>query len=124
MSNTTSHGGLTIATELYNFVNEDLLRGAPINARAFWDGFDTAVHRLAPKNAELLARRSQFQKQIDSWLKNNASGGIGFQPMVPASALAPRAMEPLQEAIRILDIADTPGIENDVENLAWAYTRA
>ena len=76
MSTTTSHGGLTIATELYNFVNDDLLRGAPITAQAFWDGFDAAVHRLAPKNAELLAQRSKLQAQIDSWLKNNASGGI------------------------------------------------
>ena len=76
MSNTTSHGGLTIATELYNFVNDDLLRGAPITAQAFWDGFDAAVHRLAPKNADLLAQRGQLQRQIDSWLKDNASGGI------------------------------------------------
>jgi len=76
MSNTTSHGGLTIATELYNFVNDDLLRGAPITAQAFWDGFDAAVHRLAPKNADLLAQRGQMQKQIDGWLKDNASGGI------------------------------------------------
>ena len=76
MSTTTSHGGLTIATELYNFVNDDLLRGAPITAQAFWNGFDAAVHRLAPKNAELLAQRSKLQAQIDSWLKDNASGGI------------------------------------------------
>ena len=76
MSNTTSHGGLTIATELYNFVNDDLLRGAPITAKAFWDGFDAAVHRLAPKNADLLAQRGQMQKQIDGWLKDNARGGI------------------------------------------------
>jgi malate synthase len=76
MSNTTSHGGLTIATELYNFVNDDLLRGAPITAQAFWDGFDAAVHRLAPKNADLLAQRGQMQKQIDGWLKDNARGGI------------------------------------------------
>ena len=76
MSTKTSHGGLTIATELYNFVNDDLLRGAPITAQAFWNGFDAAVHRLAPKNAELLAQRSKLQAQIDSWLKNNASGGI------------------------------------------------
>ena len=79
MSTTTSHGGLTIATELYNFVNDDLLRGAPINTQAFWDGFDAAVHRLAPKNEDLLARRGLLQKQIDSWLKNNASGGISQQ---------------------------------------------
>ena len=76
MSDTTTHGGLTIATELYNFVNDDLLRGAPVTAQAFWDGFDAAVHQLAPKNADLLARRGQLQKQIDTWLKDNASNGI------------------------------------------------
>ena len=57
MSKTTSHGGLTIATVLYNFVNDDLLRGAPITTKEFWDGFDVAVHQLAPKNADLLAKR-------------------------------------------------------------------
>ena len=76
MSNTISHGGLTIATKLYNFVNDDLLRDAPITAQAFWDGFDAAVHQLAPKNADLLARRGQLQKQIDTWLKDNASNDI------------------------------------------------
>ena len=79
MSNTTSHGGLTIATELYDFVNDDLLRGAPIKAQAFWDGFDAAVHRLAAKNADLLARRGQLQGQIDSWLKNNANSDVSQQ---------------------------------------------
>ena len=35
------------------------------------------MHRLAPKNADLLAQRGQLQKQIDSWLKDNANcGGI------------------------------------------------
>ena len=77
MSNTTPHGGLTIATELYNFVNDDLLRGAPITTQAFWDGFDAAVHRLAPKNADLLAQRGLLQRRIDDWLKDNAGGGIG-----------------------------------------------
>ena len=76
MSTTTSHGGLTIATELYNFVNDDLLRGAPITAQAFWDGFDAAVHRLAPKNAELLAQRSKLQAQIDSWLATHSHTDI------------------------------------------------
>ena len=76
MSNTTSHGGLMIATELYNFVNDDLLRGAPITAEEFWDGLDAAAHQLAPKNAELLEQRGQLQRQIDSWLKTNAIGGV------------------------------------------------
>ena len=76
MTTTISHGGLTIATELYNFVNDDLLNGATITSQEFWDGFDAAVHRLAPKNAALLAHRGQLQAQIDDWLKQHAAGGI------------------------------------------------
>ena len=64
MTTTISHGGLTIATELYNFVNDDLLNVAAITSQEFWDGFDAAVHRLAPKNAALLAHRGQLQAQI------------------------------------------------------------
>ena len=48
MNNMKQHGGLKIATELYNFVNDDLLRDASITQNEFWDGFDTAVHKLAP----------------------------------------------------------------------------
>ena len=76
MTTTISHGGLTIATELYNFVNDDLLNGADISSQEFWDGFDAAVHDLAPKNAALLAHRGQLQAQIDDWLKQHAGGGI------------------------------------------------
>ena len=76
MTTTISHGGLTIAPELYNFVNDDLLNGAAITSQEFWDGFDAAVHRLAPKNAALLAHRGQLQAQIDDWLKQHAGGGI------------------------------------------------
>ena len=76
MTTTISHGGLTIATELYNFVNDDLLNGAAITSQEFWDGFDAAVHRLAPKNGALLANRGQLQAQIDDWLKQHAAGGI------------------------------------------------
>jgi len=76
MSNITPHGGLKIATELYNFVNDDLLRDASITPQEFWDGFDAAVHKLAPKNAALLEHRTALQSQIDSWLKDNATGGI------------------------------------------------
>ena len=79
MKNSIAHGRLKIATELYNFVNDDLLLGAPITVEEFWDGFDSAVHRLAPKNKSLLARRKQLQEQIDHWLKENASGVINQQ---------------------------------------------
>jgi len=50
MSNVTIHGGLTIATVLYDLVNDEILAGTNITPANFWNGFDQAAHQLAPKN--------------------------------------------------------------------------
>ena len=68
-----SQGKLSIAEELLNFVNKELLPGTNINPKKFWDGFDKAVHELAPKNKELIATREQIQKKIDKWHLDNKS---------------------------------------------------
>ena len=44
-----SVGRLSIAADLYDFVNQDLLEGLPLSSDAFWAGFDEAVHDLAPE---------------------------------------------------------------------------
>ena len=72
MSNFIKHGNLTIDPNLYNFVNDELLADASIEADHFWDGFDKSVHKLAPRNRELLAIRDTMQNQINSWVKDNA----------------------------------------------------
>ena len=76
MTNFTNCGNLTVNTDLYNFVNDELLEGASISADHFWAGFDKSVHTLAPRNRELLAIRQTMQNQIDTWLKENAQNGI------------------------------------------------
>lgn len=76
MSNFTNCGNLTVNTDLYNFVNDELLKGTSISTDHFWAGFDKAVHALAPRNRELLAIRQTMQDQIDNWLKDNARNGI------------------------------------------------
>jgi malate synthase len=76
MSNFTNCGNLTVNTDLYNFVNDELLEGTSISADHFWTGFDKSVHALVPRNRELLAIRQTMQDQIDSWLKDNAQNGI------------------------------------------------
>ena len=53
MSNVTIHGGLTIATVLYDLVNDEILAGTNITPADFWNGFDQAAHQLAPKNQAL-----------------------------------------------------------------------
>ncbi|MDT7951655.1 MAG: malate synthase G [Acetobacteraceae bacterium] len=59
--------GLEIARELYDFVEQEALPGTGVTAAAFWSGFGDMVRDLAPRNAELLARRDDLQRQLDQW---------------------------------------------------------
>ena len=76
MTNVINHGGLTIATGLYDLVNDEILADGSISADRFWSGLDEAVHQLAPKNQDLLQKRTKLQKQIDDWLQANCEGSI------------------------------------------------
>ena len=58
--------GLQVAAELHGFIAE-ALPGTGVEADAFWTGFAAMVRDLAPRNAELLARRDELQRQIDEW---------------------------------------------------------
>ena len=49
MSNYVARGNLSVARELADFVDNQLLDGSGITADSFWDGFDAAAHRLAPR---------------------------------------------------------------------------
>ena len=76
MTNVITHGGLTVARDLYNLVNDEILANSAISAEQFWSGLDKAAHKLAPKNLDLLQKRTKLQKQIDEWLQANSGGGI------------------------------------------------
>ena len=54
---TTVHG-LQVATELFRFVEDQVLPGTGVDSAAFWAGFDAIVRDLAPKNAALLLERA------------------------------------------------------------------
>ena len=41
---------LKISEELLSFVNKELLKDLDISSEKFWEGFDKAVHDLAPRN--------------------------------------------------------------------------
>ncbi len=62
-----TEGGLQVAAELHRFVEKELLPDSGIDPNAFWDGLGELVRDLAPRNAELLARRQELQKAIDDW---------------------------------------------------------
>ena len=76
MSDVTIHGNLTMATVLYDLVNDEILAGTNITPTDFWNGFDQAAHHLAPKNQALLETRATLQNQINDWLKAHSDDGI------------------------------------------------
>ena len=51
-----SLGSLSIAPELLNFINNELLPGTGITKKRFWNGFDKCVHELTPINKKLINR--------------------------------------------------------------------
>jgi len=58
---------LQVATELYRFVEDQVLPGTGIDSSRFWQGFDAIVRELAPKNIALLAERDRLQTEMDAW---------------------------------------------------------
>ena len=71
-----SVGNLAVSADLYEFVNQELLAGTSVSTTHFWQGFDEAVHQLAPKNKALLDKRADLQAQIDAYLIANREEGL------------------------------------------------
>lgn len=71
MTQRTTIHGLQVATELYEFINANVLPGTGVSAETFWKGFDSIVADLAPKNAALLAERDRLQAELDKWHSAN-----------------------------------------------------
>ena len=70
---------LKISEELLSFVNKELLKDLDISSEKFWEGFDNAVHDLAPKNKELIQIRENLQKKIDDWHIKNKGNKIEIE---------------------------------------------
>ena len=64
---------LTISEKLFDFVNTEVLPSTDIGINEFWDGFNSSVHVLAPKNKLLLEKREKLQQKINDWHKENKS---------------------------------------------------
>ena len=65
-SSTLTHG-LTVANELLQFINQEVLPESGVSPTQFWTGFASIVHDLAPKNSALLLTRDRLQTQLDQW---------------------------------------------------------
>jgi len=59
--------GLSVAKELFDFIENHALSGLTVTSDQFWSGLADMVHDLGPKNRALLSHREDLQKKIDSW---------------------------------------------------------
>ncbi len=64
-------GGIQVAKNLYDFVNNEAIPGTGLDADKFWAEFDRIVNDLAPRNRELLAKRDAIQEKMDSWNRDH-----------------------------------------------------
>ena len=71
MSNRTLVANLSVAEELFNFIETQVLPGLSVTPDQFWTGLSELTHELGPKNRTLLADREVMQAKIDQWHINN-----------------------------------------------------
>ena len=71
MSNRTLVAGLSVAKELFNFIETQVLPGLRVTPDHFWTGLSKITHELGPKNRTLLAEREVMQAKIDQWHIDN-----------------------------------------------------
>lgn len=60
-------GGIQVAKNLYDFVNNEAIPGTGLDADKFWADFDAIVNDMAPRNHELLAQRQSIQEKMNTW---------------------------------------------------------
>ena len=58
---------LSVSKILFDFINDELLKGIKLKKHQFWDGFNNALDELVPKNKKILETREKLQKSIDTW---------------------------------------------------------
>ena len=58
---------LSVSKILFDFINNELLKGIHVKKDKFWDGFDKAIGKLVPINKKLLETREKLQKSIDTF---------------------------------------------------------
>ena len=106
--------GLSVAQELYDFIESDALDGLTVSAAQFWDGLSELAHELGPKNRDLLAQRADIQGKIDEWhiaRRGQAHDAEAYQDFLKEIGyLVP---EPVDFSVTTqnvdLEIAATPG---------------
>jgi malate synthase len=75
--------GVEVAPALRQFINEEALPGTGVKPGRFWNGLVALLRELAPRNAQLLAKRADLQSRLDAWHQRRPGTG-GFGPAYEA----------------------------------------
>ncbi|WP_440995496.1 malate synthase G [Arhodomonas sp. SL1] len=67
MTERIEQAGLRIAQPLHELLEREAAPGTGVTPEAFWEGLESLVRELGPRNRELLARRDELQQRIDAW---------------------------------------------------------
>ena len=51
---------LSVSKILFDFINNEVLRGTNISSKRFWKGFNKSIHELAPINKKLIQTRHKI----------------------------------------------------------------
>ncbi|MBE0491871.1 MAG: malate synthase G [Sulfurospirillum sp.] len=60
-------GKLEIASELYTFIDTQVLDGLDFNSEQIWEGFADILTKLGAKNQELVSKRDVLQQKLDAF---------------------------------------------------------
>jgi malate synthase len=67
MTDRVDRQGLSVATELATFIEDQALPGTGIAPDTFWTGFAGLIGEMTPRNRALLQKREDLQSAIDNW---------------------------------------------------------
>lgn len=70
-ANRIQKGILAIDSQLYDFIENEVLPTVGVDSDSYWSGFEKVVTSLTPRNKALLATREKMQQQIDQWHLDN-----------------------------------------------------
>ena len=90
---------LEVASNLYHFIEDQVLPGTGISSDNFWKGFDAIVADLAPKNQALLAERLLVPELIQDAATADALAQT-LAPLLDDGAVQTEGFDVIHRALR------------------------
>ena len=109
MNQYVTQGGIKIARELHQFIEQEVLPGLELDADQYWANLETLLNEFGPRNRALLAKRDSMQLEIDNY--HRASEGKAIVPGDYEQFL--RRIHYLEEDVDHFEI-ETSGVDPEI----------